>query len=173
MATPDLPFVGRVAGVLALLILVFVMFNGDMLLLNQDLDNGVVELVQTHKGLDRVVCFLPQEAGEIETVVFDYADYTERILGHTARILVPDKESSPSGVNLQKFTKRFGNNTVVYKADFVSVLRKMEWHPGKSFPFEARKQGCDFVYILKSGEKYSFPRYPEAFDSRFMLPLFA
>lgn len=167
MASPDLPTVGKTAGVLALLILLFFLFKGDMNLISYpDHNNKNIEIVQSHKGKDRTICFLVHESGEAENVIYDYADYTESLLGYTSKILIPDHEINVKPINTKRFFQRFGNNTVTVKSEFVTILRKMEWRPAKTLPTQARQHGCDYLYILKSGEDFSFPRYPEAFDHR-------
>lgn len=132
-----------------------------------------------HVGKDRVICFHTISACErgTDVAIYDYADFSESILGHTSVILIPDRPDARIGAGLPKYLKRFGNNTIFYKPDVVAHLndeKKMinELLPGKSFPMEAKRAGCDFVYTLKGGKKDSFPRYPEAFNARYSVLYF-
>ncbi len=120
----------------------------------------------------KVLCFNTHTVDERGTDVatFDYADFAEKIYGYTSKIIMPDAPSSHNGKGLSKYMKRFVNNTAFYKADSVSVNGKMHHGvEGPSFPGECKRLGCDYVHVLKSGEKSSFPQYPQGFDARLVI----
>ena len=126
--------------------------------------------LQTYgNGINRTICFHSQDANErgVEVATYDYADFTETILGHTSKILLLDTERVRKGLGITKYITRFRNNTIFYKPDRIRDPNNIEIDaPGKNLPTEARKQGCDFLYILKSGELTSHPKYPECFNEK-------
>ncbi len=105
----------------------------------------------THK----VVCFLSvaNERGT-EVSLFDYAHYSETLLGHVSKILLPNTPATRAGLSLSKLQKRFKHNVVFIKSD----------HKGIHIPSEAKKAGCDVLIIQKFGTKESYPVYPDAFN---------
>jgi hypothetical protein len=116
---------------------------------------------------NRTICFQTHDVSErgVDVAIFDYADYNEKLLGYKSLILIPDNTFCRNGASLPKLTKRFGSGVIFYKPDMVQLPRGTKPLAGESFPSEAKKYGCDLIYIQKSGEKNSVPRFPEAFDN--------
>lgn len=116
----------------------------------------------------RTLCFHTFGAEErgTDVAIYDYADFSEALLGYKSLILLPDIPSAHNGLGLAKYKKRFGDQVVYFKPDiFLKENNQSDILTGESFPGEAKRLGCDFVYILKSGELHSVPYYPEAFNS--------
>ncbi len=121
-------------------------------------DEVVVKQLQKFNGTQKTVCFLCHSANErgVDVSTFDFAHYTETILGHISKILLPDNAVAHSGLSLHKLQNRFKSNVVFIKTD--------PEHKGIHLPSEAKKAGCDVIYIQKFGTKDSYPYYPEAFN---------
>ena len=129
------------------------------------------------QGKDRVICFHTAFMGErgTDVAIYDYADYTETMFGYTSKIITPDLKENHNGPGLSKYKTRFGDNVHFFPPDKIYIYvdpREPPWESlaaGPSFPFEAKKLGCHFVYTLKSGRRDSVPRYPEAFNHRYFI----
>lgn len=123
-------------------------------------------------GKDRVICFHTPSPGErgTDVAMFDYADYTEKLFGYTAKIIIPDVEKNHHAIGLSKYVERFGVNVNFFKPDELLIYvdpREPPWKDygaGPSFPYEAKRLGCHYVYSLKSGKRDTIPRFPEAFN---------
>ncbi len=119
----------------------------------------------------KILCFNSDSVSErgVDVAIYDYADYVESMYGYTSKIIMPDVPSSHKGTALSKYMKRFVNNTAFYKTETV-LVDGVEWPgmQGPAFPSECKKLGCDYVHLLKSGEKWTFPRYPEGFNTRYV-----
>ena len=63
----------------------------------------------------RKICFYDNEPNGRGTAnaMFDYADYTEKLWGHTAQMIFPDRSHSDY-TSLEKFKRRF--NVTLYVA---------------------------------------------------------
>ena len=114
----------------------------------------------------RIICFHTHDVNErgVDVATFDYADFTETILGHISKILIPESPESHKGAGLAKYIERFGNNTIFYQADPQQIGDETRLLPGKSLPMEAHKHGCEFMYVQKGGELHSYPKYPDSFN---------
>ncbi len=108
--------------------------------------------------IKRTICFHTHDVNErgVDVAIFDYADFMETILNHTSKIIIPDIGNLRNGTALPKYMKRFGTDNVVFY--------KTGTQPGKSLPMEAKKVGCELIYIQKAGDKLGIPRYPDAFN---------
>ncbi len=119
-------------------------------------------------AINRTICFQSHDVNErgVDVAIFDYADYNEKILGYRSLMLIPDNPKARKGASLPKLIERFGDGVVFYKPDEYKLSSgKIILVPGKNLPIDAKKAGCDLIYIQKAGDKLGVPRYPEAFNN--------
>jgi hypothetical protein len=90
------------------------------------------------------LCFSVGELSERGTNValYDYADYTETILHKKSIIFFHGSPALATSNVFKKFQNRF--KTVQYES-------------GNHFLLQLVKEKCDFLYVIKSGEKNSYP----------------
>lgn len=103
----------------------------------------------------KVLCFELNEPNErgIGTSTFEFAHYSETILGHTSKFLIPDISNRHTAPLVPKLIKRFGEkNIIFYKAEENGALIC------KYMTNEAKENGCNFIYTQKNGPKYTFPQ---------------
>lgn len=99
------------------------------------------------------ICFHVNRANERGTAIaiFDYANYAEKLLGHESHLIFPSKLEDT--IALEKFKNRF-NNVTFYDGNVGNP----------NLPKHALNQSCNLLYLLKSGEKDSPARFPDAFS---------
>lgn len=102
------------------------------------------------------ICFHENSPNERGTAValFDYAHYAEKLLGHESHIILPSlsAERTDHTTALMKFQHRF--NVTFYDGPT----------GGANLPIHAISQGCNMLYLIKSGYKSSTPAHPDAFS---------
>ncbi len=71
--------------------------------------------------------------------VFDYADYSEKLLGHCAYIAYRQNDPNNNSQVISKFKRRFGERVIAYE-NF------------NDLNYIARNSGIEFCYLIKAGE---------------------
>jgi hypothetical protein len=132
--------------------------------------------VNAYELKDRLICFYNNGAGERgnQIATYDYADWAEKLFGIRTIFIFPKfiTTANPASHNrrkaLPKFQSRFGNVSFCgedYTTDLPAKMATAEYSICSDLTEMAKRLGCEFLYILKAGQKSSDPKYPQAFTT--------
>jgi hypothetical protein len=112
----------------------------------------LVRSTKTKKKL----CFHSNHAGErgTEVAMYDYADFSEQMLGYKVHIIFPAHGSD--GLGMKRFQKRF--NVTTYE-----VYPRQIGSGGVNLLKHLKEVQCDWLYIIKEGLKKDKPAFPTTF----------